>query len=39
MHSKKKGGGAGGGVIVQVEQTKNTVASRHLLFLYINNII
>ena len=24
---------------MQVEQTKNTIASRHLLFLYIDNII
>ena len=27
------------GETVQVEQIKNTVASRHLLFLYIDNII
>ena len=35
-HLKKK---KGVNEIVQVEQTKNTIGSRHLLFLYIDNII
>ena len=37
MHSKKKKKVAG--ETMQVEQTKNTIASRHSLFLYIDNIV